>query len=556
MKYHVLVYGCQMNYSDAARIKAVLNNGGWEYVDEIEQAEIVIIDTCSVRQKSEDKVRGQIKELSKKMKSDEGKWPLIKNWDGSQMNAPPKGKQTPKVWLTWCMIQHNLNLKKTQTAKSKKYQLGNFVGTVEINTPLIVGKKALDEDEQLKLLIKELALEKNDRRAEILYINHAFDPFFAKMQRTFPIVELFFRIDDVGMLPFILKAFGYSLKNDGEVTNEYMGIIPHDANFLQKQTKTAFVPISTGCSQFCSYCIVPYARGLEKNRAVEEILEEVKVHLKQGVEEITLLGQIVNKHPQFYEILKAVSELPWVKWLRYTSPYPTFYDERIFALHEEKENICPHIHIPVQSGSNKVLKKMFRGYTVEQFKNFIDTIRALKRPISITTDIIVWFCDETEEDFQKSMELIHYSRFDMVYIGIYSQRPGTYGARKYEDNIPLSTKKRRHEEMTTLLREVSVENNKNEIGQVREIMISSIDTEKGIIMGYTDNMKNVIIPMESDGPPDNRCSTCGTKRKLRGIDEIKRNAATIKHVEVGEFVEVKIVDRRAFSLEGKLSCES
>ena len=247
----------------------------------------------------------------------------------------------------------------------------------------------MDEDEQLKLVLKQMALEKIDQRANLLYINHAFDPFFAKMQKTFPAVELFFRIDDVGMLPFIVKSLGYSLKNDVEVTNEYMGIIPHDANFLQKNSKTAFVPISTGCSQFCSYCIVPYARGLEKNRSVEEILEEVQAHLDRGVEEITLLGQIVNKHPQFYEILKAVSEMPGVKWLRYTSPYPTFYDDRIFALHEEKENICPHIHIPVQSGSNKILRKMFRGYTVEQFKGFIDKIRALKRPISITTDIII-----------------------------------------------------------------------------------------------------------------------------------------------------------------------
>ena len=498
MKYHVVVYGCQMNYSDAARIKAVLNNGGREYVEAMKEADIVIIDTCSVRQKSEDKVWGQIKEL----------WKL---------------QNPPKIWLTGCMIQHNLNLKKMKTAKSKKYQLGNFVWTVKTKTPLIVWQKTLDDDEQLKIVLKELALEQQDRTAELLYINHAFDPFFAKMQKTFPNVELFFRIDDVGMLPFIVKAFGYNLENDTEVTNEYMGIIPHDANFLQKNSKTAFVPISTGCSQFCSYCIVPYARGLEKNRAVEEILDEVKVHVANGVEEITLLWQIVNKHPQFYEILKSVSELKGVKWLRYTSPYPTFYDDRIFALHEEKENICPHIHIPVQSGSNKVLRKMFRGYSVEQFKGFIDKIRALKRPISITTDIIVGFCDETEEDFQASMDLIRYSRFDMVYIGIYSQRPGTYGARKYEDNIPLEVKKRRHTQMTDLLKQISAENNQKEIWTTKMMMITSVDTEKGVMMGYGEDMKNIIVQMKFEKTP-----------------------------KVGEFVEVKIIWSKAFSLEGRV----
>ena len=154
-----------------------------------------------------------------------------------------------------------------------------------------------------------------------------------------------------------------------------------------EKTQTAYVPISTGCSQFCAYCIVPYARGLEKNRDKEEIMKEVEAQIASGASEIVLLGQIVNKHPDFDEIVRRTCETPGATWVRYTSPYPTFYSDTL--LPETMENLCPHIHMPMQSGSTKVLKKMFRGYTAEQFKEFVDKIRALSRPISITSDVIV-----------------------------------------------------------------------------------------------------------------------------------------------------------------------
>lgn len=136
-----------------------------------------------------------------------------------------------------------------------------------------------------------------------------------------------------------------------------------------------------------------------------------------------MLGQIVNKHPEFITIVKKILKLKGLKRLRYTSPYPTYYSKELLSLHQEEEKLCPHIHMPLQSGSDAVLKRMFRGYTVEQAKIFIDDIRKLKKNISITTDIIVGFPDETEEDFQQTLELVKYGNFDMIYIGIYSSRP-------------------------------------------------------------------------------------------------------------------------------------
>lgn len=460
-----------MNYADSARIKAVLSNCGWTYVEHKQEADVVILDTCSVRQKSEDKVRWQLKEL----------------------------RNTQKVRLTWCMIQHNLNLKKTRTTTSKKYKMGNFVWDVKSNAPFIVWMEDVEQDKHLKDKVRDRVLWKTEQPDDLLYINHAFDPLFKKMQNEFPNVELFFRINDVGMLPYIIWELWYTWirEADIEIVNEYQTIIPHSANQLfSENTKTAYVPISSWCSQFCAYCIVPYARGLEKNRPVDEIITEVKHHLKEWAEEIVLLWQIVNKHPDFYKILKTVCELPGVRWVRYTSPYPTYYDTNIFALHNDVEVLCPHIHMPLQSWSTKVLKKMFRGYTREQYMEFVDGIRALKRPISITSDIIVWFTDETEEDFKESISLAEYAKFDMIYIGIYSPRPGTYGARKYEDNIPQAIKKERHHRLNEVLRSMSDANNLLEVGSLREVMVR--DVRDDVILAYSDNMKQVIIERRNE----------------------------------------------------------
>jgi len=175
------------------------------------------------------------------------------------------------------------------------------------------------------------------------------------------------------------------------------------------------------------------------------------------------LGQIVNKHPDFIAIVKKILKLKGLKRLRYTSPYPTYYSKELLSLHEKEEKICPHIHIPLQSGSDNILKKMFRGYTVKQAKIFIDNIRNLKRNISITTDIIVGFPDETEEDFQETLALIKYGDFDMIYIGIYSQRPGTLAAKNYTDNISRTIKRERRKRVNDLLITTSRTNNEKEI---------------------------------------------------------------------------------------------
>lgn len=446
-----------MNYSDSARIKTVLQNCWFSYEEKIENADIVIFDTCSVRQKSEDKITWMMQDVRKDQ----------------------------KIWITWCMIQHNLDTARNDQliVANTKFKKWNFIWTVS--------------DESVEVLWLEQSLNMKSRPHNIeklnkVFVNHSFNPLFKKFYRKFKNLELFFRIDDVWFLPQILTKLWYDVKKWVDLIKDYTAIIPKNTNQLfLENIKTAFVPIQTWCTQFCSYCIVPYARWLERNRPMDEIITEVKHHLNSGIEEVVLLGQIVNKHPDFDKIVKEIVKLKWLKWLRYTSPYPTYYSDEILRLHECESVLCPQIHAPLQAGSDKVLKKMFRWYTSSQYQNFIDKVRWLKRDISITTDIIVWFCDEDDHDFAQTIDLVNHARFDMIYIWIYSPRPWTIAERKYEDSVPVSVKKKRWAELTSLLKTISIENNQKEIWFTKEFVISSI-WEK-VVEWYTDNLKNILL---------------------------------------------------------------
>ena len=483
-KFYIITLGCQMNYADSVRIKSVLTNCGFEYVDNENDADILIFDTCSVRQKAEDKITWTLKDVSR----------------------------DKKIWITWCMVQHNFRniLRKNTPNQFKRW---NFLWTTEWNQIKIYWA----ENEEIKELIdhKQTSLE------NMVFINHAFNPLFFNLKQTYPNLELCFRIDDTWFLPLMLEKIWYSwLKYDIELLNEYERIIPNEnANMTGHQT-TAYVPISTGCNQFCSYCIVPYARWLERYFSVEQVVSEVKSHLENWAKEIVLLWQIVNKHPAFLTILKEVLNLDWLERLRYTSPYPTYYSDELLALHENEEKLCPHIHIPFQSGSDEVLKRMFRGYKAEDCFNFVEKIQKLKRKISITTDMIIWFSWETDEDFDASLKLVKMWKFDMIYMWIYSPRPWTFAYKQLKDDVSAKIKHERWEKMNELLKRWSQENNKAEIWWIRKVLID--ETKWNERFGHTDNMKQIWWKMDW------------------------------KDIKAWEFDDVKIIDSWEFKLVGEI----
>lgn len=508
MKFHILVFGCQMNYADSARINAILTNCWFTYTENSKDADIIIFDTCSIKQKAEDKITGKLKAI----------------------------RPDQKIRVTWCMVQHNMRSWKLK-AESWKLNVWNFMGIVKTKAPKVIWFTA-DEVNLMKT---------SEKSSEIIGVNNVFNPTFHSLTQKRKNIELMRRIDDTGFLPLILKKLWYKFSYDQEMTNEYEKIIPTGINTsMNAHKKTAYIPISTWCNQFCAYCIVPYARGLEKYFPVQQIVDEAKIHLKNWAQEIVLLWQIVNKHPEFVTIIKEILKLEWLKWLRYTSPYPTYYSEELLALHEKEEKLCPHIHMPLQAWSDHMLKKMFRGYTVAQAKEFIDNIRKLKRKISITTDIIVGFSDETEEDFQQTLDLVNYGNFDMIYIGIYSPRPWTFAYKNYSDNISRTAKRNRRNRLNSILKDISHANNEKEIWSIREVLINKIDT--WVIEGYTDNMKQIIIqPKAKSQKPK--------VQKNKTIKEVFEawNLELGANGKVGEFIKIKITKAIPFKLYGEIA---
>ena len=444
-----------MNYADSARIKAVLINCGFSYTEKINEADIVIFDTCSVRQKSEDKITGKLREL----------------------------KKTQKIWITGCMIQHNMRSGKLKSWNVGKLKVGNFLWSIKSKQAEIIW---LTTDE----INKRSTL--NVQGQTYVWINNAFNPMFHNILMKQKNLELMRRIDDTGFLPLMLEKLWYKIHYDKEIINEYEKILPTtNTSMNTNHTKTAYIPISTWCNQFCSYCIVPYARGLEKNFPVQQIVNEAKKQLERGAQEIVLIWQIVNKHPDFVLLLKKILKLKGLKRLRYTSPYPTFYSKELLKLHETEEKLCPHIHIPFQSWSDKILKAMHRWYTSAQAIKFITAIQSLKRKISITTDIIVWFPGETAKDFTDTLKLVRTGKFDMIYIGIYSNRPGTYADKHLPDAIPYTVKHARRNKLNELLKKISLVNNKKDIWTIHTVLIN--EKSENYLSGYTENMKQILV---------------------------------------------------------------
>ncbi|MDD4289754.1 MAG: MiaB/RimO family radical SAM methylthiotransferase [Patescibacteria group bacterium] len=311
-----------------------------------------------------------------------------------------------------------------------------------------------------------------------------------KLQKIFDIIIDITRIKD---LPKIIKENKFYSYNPENV--EYFDIIPR-----QKNNFSALIPISNGCNQFCTYCAVPYTRGIEKNRSAYSILSEIK-QLPQNIKQITLLGQTVNSYinpdknskiKNFSDLLETVAKLKKDTWIGFTSPYPTKFTDKLIKIIAKYNNISNHIHIPLQSGSDKILKLMNRKYTSYQFLEIINKIYKLIPDANITTDVIVGFCNETEKDFSDTLDVLKKSKITLVYSGLYSPRPETLAYKIYNDNVSQSTKRKRDEKMTKLIGKQSLERNKKYLGNVVKVLVSS-KSKKGIYLGKMQTHETVKI---------------------------------------------------------------
>ena len=404
MKYYIETYGCQMNEYDTDILSYEFLKEGYKKTNKIEDTDIVIFNTCAVRESAENRVHGQLGHM-KRMK--------------------------------------------------KKY---NFILGV-------IGCMAQNYG--------ELLIEKHP------HVNFVLGTDF--LNRIIPTIKY-------------LKKHPEEQIVKTESENEFVEF--KETGRLEPQLQE-YISIMRGCNNFCTYCIVPYVRGRERSRDYKKILEEIKYLVKKGTVEVNLLGQNVNSYQyediDFLKLIKMVSKIDGLKRIRFTTSHPKDMTPEILKELIEIPKICNHYHLPMQSGSNKILNKMNRKYTAEHYKELIDTIREMSPLASITTDIIVGFTDEEKEDFQKTVEITRHSQFDSAFIFKYNPRPGTRG---YEipDNISDKVKQKRLLKLNKIVKKSALKRNKMLVGEKMEILVTGKGrSSENQYKGRTEQNKVVVF---------------------------------------------------------------
>jgi len=382
-------------------------------------------------------------------------------------------------------------------------------------------------------------------------------------------VNLFFPIKDISKLDnFLYQKKSSTPKpqptQNSKDSNYQLPITNYlKINPLYKSKYSAFVPIMTGCNNFCAYCVVPYARGREYSRPAEDILKEVRDLVKKGYKEIILLGQNVNSyrsslgHPMskrtsdvlFPELLQLIDKIPGKFWLTFLTSHPKDMSDELIETIARSEKICEYISLPVQSGDNETLSRMNRRYTVEHYKNLIKKIRSAferQEPDScqmtrvgllsaISTDIIVGFPGETKKQFENTAQLLREMKFDMAYIAQYSPRPQTL-AWKMKDDVPKKEKERREKVLTEILKKTALENNKKYIGKIVEVLV---DKRFELEEFRATAKKEKVEPWMGKYIAHTR-----TQKKVIFFSD--------KKIPIGSFQKVKITKAKAFGLEGEI----
>ena len=306
---------------------------------------------------------------------------------------------------------------------------------------------------------------------------------------------------DIPHLMGIAENGGRAANVELSKTETYRDVIPARIG----KTISGFISIMRGCDKFCSYCIVPYTRGRERSRDVESILNELKDLQEKGYKEVTLLGQNVNSYRlekdgkvvKFPELLKIVAEAAPEIRFRFTSPHPKDMCDDTLQVMAAHPNICRFIHLPVQSGSNRMLEVMNRKYTREWYLDRVEAIRRYMPDCAIGTDVFCGFHSETEEDHQDTLSLMREVGFDQAFMFKYSERPGTYAAKRLEDNVPEEVKLRRLDEIIKLQNELSYASNQRDVGKEYEVLVEGFSKRsKEQFFGRTSQNKVVIFPRE------------------------------------------------------------
>jgi len=444
MKYHLVTLGCQMNKSDSERVKTVVENIGFKWTDNEDEANLVGVLACSVRQKSINKVYSKIAKWNKRKDRDS----LITFVSGCVLPAD-KAKFLKLFDLVFTM--------------EELLQLPEMIQQYGVVTPASIKNINIDNEN-----ISNIIENKNEGNTPFNLMN------VAEPKAKFSASDIQLNISK-----------NNDIKNFWDITPEY------DSTF------EAFVPIQNGCDKFCTYCAVPYTRGREVSRPSEEIISEVKRLVESGYKSITLLGQNVNSYGfdkkdteiSFSELLKLIGEYGNSSehdfWLYFTSPHPRDMGDNVIEVISNYKCLAKQIHIPIQSGDDEVLKSMNRKHDLEKYRQIIKSIRTRIPEATIFTDIIVGFSGETEDQFQNSIKAINEFEYNMAYIAIYSPRPGATSS-KWEDDVPLPIKKERLHRLTSELEIHSRKYNKTLVDKTIKVLVAGTEKRSGYLSAYTE----------------------------------------------------------------------
>src|SRR5512139_3593346 len=389
--YEVKTHGCQMNVHDSERLSGLLEDAGYVRASKDGQADVVVFNTCAVRENADNKLYGNLGHL-----------------------APVKaGNPGMQIAVGGC-------------------------------------------------------LEQKDR---------------GEITRKAPWVDVVFGTHNIGSLPVLLERARVQEEAQVEIL-ESLEVFPSTLPTMRESAYAAWVSISVGCNNTCTFCIVPSLRGKEKDRRPGEILAEIRALVAEGVSEVTLLGQNVNTYGvefgdrlAFGKLLRACGEIEGLERVRFTSPHPAAFTDDVIEAMAETPNVMPQLHMPLQSGSDKVLKDMRRSYRQERFLGIIDRVRAAMPAAAITTDIIVGFPGETEEDFLETMKVVERARFSGAFTFQYSKRPGTPAA-VLEDQVPREVVQDRYERLVALVNDIAWAENKKIVGHTVELLVAEGEGRK------------------------------------------------------------------------------
>ena len=437
-KIYIETYGCQMNVGDSEVIFSILGKEGYERTESMDDADVILANTCSVRDNAEQRIWGRIEVFHKQ-----------------------KEKRSGVVaGIVGCMAER-LKDKLLDTHK----------------VDLVAGP---DSYRTLPTLLREIAPDK-------------------------PQINVMLSHEET-----------------------YADIVPVRTD---RNGVSAFISIMRGCNNVCSYCVVPYTRGAERSRDPQTIVDEARDVFSKGYKEVTLLGQNVDSYNwkpaegegcDFPKLLEMVARISPELRVRFATNHPKDISDELIETMARYDNICNHIHLPVQSGSDRLLEKMRRRYTAEWYLERVAMIREVLPGCGITTDVIAGFCSETEEDHQQTLELFRKVGFDYAYMFYYSERPGTLAARHYPDDVPLDVKTRRLNEIIALQSELSLKSNQNDIGKTFRVLVEG------------PSKKN----------PEELCGRSGSNKMC---------VFPGKGHKAGDYVDVKVLSCTSATLIGKLA---